>query len=238
MRAPDLQDSSRHALLASTQPRDAPTSRAPRALWACLALGTLLRLIWPLDFEWKFDEKWMFRKALRVAQGLDPWPWVGMPSGVGTENPGASIWVFAALAYVANDPVAMTSLVALLNALVLWGLAFWVQRTGQRRIERSASVESPVRGVTAAGAVLAEDLGADLIPVLLLPCCGRTRGASTRSPRSVWGSVVRCSVRSTCPVLLRGRARDRHPDRGAQARALERVAVWVACSAHCRCRPG
>jgi hypothetical protein len=151
-------------------PRDALGSRAPRALWACLALGTLLRLIWPLDFEWKFDEKWMFRKALRVAEGLDPWPWVGMPSGVGTENPGASIWVFAALAHIADDPVAMTTLVALLNALVLWGLAFWVQRTWPAEDRAIGFGGVALFAVSPLPVLFSRKIWAqDLLPVLLLP---------------------------------------------------------------------
>src|SRR5262245_57436320 len=94
-----------------------------RVLWSCIAVGTFARLIWPLDFEWKGDEKWMFEKAQRVAHGVDGWPWIGMPSGVGMENPGGSVWFFAALAHVTQTPPAMTFAVMLINVLALWGFA-------------------------------------------------------------------------------------------------------------------
>ena len=63
-------------------------------LWSCLAIGSVLRVIWPLDFEWKLDEKWMFRKAESIAHGYEPWPLLGMQNGIGTENPGAAVWLF------------------------------------------------------------------------------------------------------------------------------------------------
>jgi hypothetical protein len=96
--------------------------------WLFLIAGSLLRVCWPLDMEWKFDEKWMWNEAERIARGEVPWPTLGMPSGVGLENPGLSIWPFAALAYVARSPIAMTEAVQWLNVVALWGFALWTLR--------------------------------------------------------------------------------------------------------------
>ena len=91
--------------------------------------GALLRVIWPLDMEWKFDEKWMFAKALQIASGEKAWPVLGMPSGVGLRNPGLSVWPFGVLAHLTHDPVTMAQLVQWLNVLLLLGFALWILRT-------------------------------------------------------------------------------------------------------------
>jgi hypothetical protein len=101
--------------------------------WLLVAMGSVLRVLWPLDMEWKFDEKWMFRAALRIADGVDPWPWLGMTSGVGTRNPGMSIWPFALLARVLREPIAMVQAVCWVNVLALWGFALWARFTWPSR---------------------------------------------------------------------------------------------------------
>jgi hypothetical protein len=105
------------------------TTWLDRSAWLWIAFGSALRVLWPLDMEWKYDEKWMFATAVRLADGRAPWPWVGMPSGVKLRNPGLSIWQFAALARVFREPVAMAQAVQAINVLALWGLALWVVRT-------------------------------------------------------------------------------------------------------------
>src|SRR5262245_55136764 len=104
-----------------------------RAPWFLIAAGTLFRLVWPLDMEWKLDEKWMFQVAERIANGSEPWPWVGMQSGAGFRNPGLSIWPFAALGYLFDDPVAMVQTIQWVNVLALWGFAAWVVFTWDAR---------------------------------------------------------------------------------------------------------
>ena len=79
--------------------------------------------------EWKLDEKWMFQVSQRIASGADPWPWVGMQSGVGMRNPGLSIWPFALLGSLFHDPVAMVQTIQWVNVLALWGFAAWVCAT-------------------------------------------------------------------------------------------------------------
>jgi len=78
--------------------------------------------------EYKGDERWMFEHALRIP-ALEPWPALGMPSGVGLRNPGLSVSLFAALARItgARDPLSLCRAVVALNGLafVLLFLAAW-----------------------------------------------------------------------------------------------------------------
>ncbi|MBL8992816.1 MAG: hypothetical protein JNM63_05710 [Spirochaetia bacterium] len=87
---------------------------------AAILLGTLMRLVWLDDMEWKSDEIWMFQKAQEI-QRTGNYPPIGMPSGAGgLVNPGLSVWSFAFLAKVARTPVAMNAWIAGLNALTLF----------------------------------------------------------------------------------------------------------------------
>ncbi len=61
-----------------------------------LLLGTLLRLAWPLDMEYKLDEQYMFERVVNAGVS-EEWPTLGMPSGVHIRNPGMSLWIFIAL---------------------------------------------------------------------------------------------------------------------------------------------
>ena len=93
------------------------------ALLACaLACGVVLRLLWPADMEWKADEQRMFTWASAIGV-TEPWPQVGMASGVAVPNPGLSVWIFVPLARVAGDPVALAQLVQLANVIALFGFA-------------------------------------------------------------------------------------------------------------------
>lgn len=140
------------------------------APWVCIALGSVLRVLWPLDFEWKYDEKWMFERALRIADGSKPWPWIGMPSGAGVKNPGASIWPFAIFAHFARDPMSMTFVVMLLNVLALWGLALWVHKTWAREHRERVLWGVALFAVSPLPVLFARKIWAqDLLPVLLVP---------------------------------------------------------------------
>lgn len=104
----------------------APPAVTPRrdlfVMLGLLLLGSALRLVWAADMEWKADEIWMYETARNVADGTQPWPWLGMTSSTGLQNPGLSVWVFIALAYVAKTPVEMVRWVQWINILTLWGL--------------------------------------------------------------------------------------------------------------------
>jgi len=93
-----------------------------------LALGSFLRLLWPADMEWKYDEQFMQRRALAMARG-GIWPAVGMPSGAGgLRNPGLSIWAFGILARIDSSPLGLVASVMVLNVLALILFLFWTLR--------------------------------------------------------------------------------------------------------------
>ncbi len=92
-----------------------------------LGIGVLLRLLFPGDMEWKFDEQWLFDSASKVQAGGD-WPKVGMNSSQGVPNPGFSAWFFILLGYVAKTPLQMVFCVQLLNALALIAFFFYLKK--------------------------------------------------------------------------------------------------------------
>lgn len=95
-----------------------------------VALGITLRLTWVTDMEYKGDERFMFDRSQHVGRE-EPWPELGMESGVGTRNPGMSIWFFAVLARVfgATTPLSLDRAVILLNCGALVVLAFFALRS-------------------------------------------------------------------------------------------------------------
>ena len=97
-------------------------TRGSVALACALVCGLVLRMLWPADMEWKADEQWMFARASTIGIS-EPWPPVGMPSGVAVPNPGLSVWIFVPLARAAGDPVRLAQFVQLINVLALVGLA-------------------------------------------------------------------------------------------------------------------
>jgi hypothetical protein len=74
-----------------------------RKLWGplfiliALAAGILLRVLFVEDMEYKEDEQFNFLQTQLIGK-TQPWPWVGIASGVYIVNPGMSIWVFTLLA--------------------------------------------------------------------------------------------------------------------------------------------
>ena len=98
-----------------------------RAFFLLAALvGIALRLTWNEDMEFKGDEHFMFDRSQRIGQD-EPWPDLGMPSGVGLRNPGMSIWVFVVLAraFRATTPLGLDRAVVLVNCLAV-AFAVWL----------------------------------------------------------------------------------------------------------------
>ncbi len=108
------------------------------ALALAVLIGIVFRLIWATDMEYKGDELYMFERTQKIGVS-EPWPMLGMPSGVGTLNPGMSIWLFVAIARIfqATDPVALVRGVQTLNCLALILLAVfaakWVSKDEETR---------------------------------------------------------------------------------------------------------
>ena len=94
-----------------------------------LLMGVILRLSFPGDIEYKEDEKYMFAASQNIGK-TEPWPLLGMTSGVGVNNPGMSVWIFVALARVlhAAAPPDLARAVQFLNILGLLVLAFFSYR--------------------------------------------------------------------------------------------------------------
>ena len=78
--------------------------------------AAVLRLSYPADIEFKYDEHFMFERSQKIGV-TEPWPALGMASGAGTRNPGMSIWIFVGLArlFSAADPVALARTIQLLG---------------------------------------------------------------------------------------------------------------------------
>lgn len=104
-------------------------SKPALPFWVALTaivLGSVLRLIWLGDMEWKSDEVWMYQKAKEIER-TGQYPALGMPSGAGgLVNPGLSVWSFAFLAKVSKTPIQMNAWVAGLNALALFFFLFFI----------------------------------------------------------------------------------------------------------------
>jgi hypothetical protein len=103
--------------------REASYGRARRLVaFAALAiaLGAALRFAWPADMEFKADERTMFEQSQRIGAS-EPWPALGMVSGVGLRNPGMSVWLFVALARVlrVTTPTGLALAVMALNVVAL-----------------------------------------------------------------------------------------------------------------------
>ncbi|MGQ9688275.1 MAG: hypothetical protein ACUVXF_05740 [Desulfobaccales bacterium] len=94
-----------------------------------LGAGGLLRTIWLLDMEYKYDEWWMFQLTQKVGV-TEAWPHLGMDSSVGLPNPGLSAWIFLVPAkiFAITTPEGLTRLVQLTNVLALLVLALFILR--------------------------------------------------------------------------------------------------------------
>jgi hypothetical protein len=88
--------------------------------WIPLAifLGSILRLTFVQDMEYKEDEQYNFEQTQLIGK-TQPWPWYGIPSGVYLVNPGMSIWVFAVLAklFGIHQPTTLATAVQLFALL-------------------------------------------------------------------------------------------------------------------------
>ncbi|HEY7297802.1 MAG TPA: hypothetical protein VH684_07690 [Xanthobacteraceae bacterium] len=98
-------------------------------VFACVAGGMALRLMFPNDIEYKSDEAWTFTHVQADRAGA-PWPWTGLATSVGPPNPGFSLWVFVALArlFDVSTPPELARTVQILACvalIALVGFARW-----------------------------------------------------------------------------------------------------------------
>jgi hypothetical protein len=97
---------------------------------AAVAAGLVLRLSYPLDIEFKADERWTFEQV-RAALSGGSWLWSGMPTSIGGLNPGASLWVFIPLGWLfgADTPPQLARGVQCMNSAALIALVLFALRS-------------------------------------------------------------------------------------------------------------
>lgn len=147
-----------------------PSMAQGYCILALLVAGSVLRLLWPADMEWKGDEQWMFAHAVAYARhGV--LPWIGMPSGAGVVNPGFSIWPFTGFAlWGAQTPIAMVQWVQGLNVIALWGWAAFAWYAAPPRSRTTWLWGVALFAVSPLPVLFARKLWAqDLFPVLGMP---------------------------------------------------------------------
>ncbi len=112
-------------------------TRLPVLAVLALVVGAVLRLAYPADIEYKYDERWMFEKTQEVAGG-EPWPATGMPSSQGVVNPGLSVWSFIALQKLsgATTPVGLARAVHVVNILAILTLFSFIATVVTRQEKR------------------------------------------------------------------------------------------------------
>ncbi len=104
--------------------------RRPLVLvFAAVAIGAALRLVWLRDMEWKQDETWTYEHSRQVQHWSDL-SWTGMPASVGVPNPGMSLWVFVALTklFAVQDPTGLARAVQICNIGALVFLVWFACR--------------------------------------------------------------------------------------------------------------
>ena len=159
------------------------------ALFACaLACGIVLRLLWPADMEWKADEQRMFTWASAIGV-TEPWPPIGMASGVAVPNPGLSVWIFVPLARAAGDPVALVQLVQLGNVVALLGFAiFGASRAFSAPARQLWFAGLALMSVNPIAIVLARKIWAQsLLPVFGVAMLAAHAGRSSWAGAFIWG---------------------------------------------------
>jgi hypothetical protein len=108
-----------------------------KLIFLSILVGLVLRLMWTSDMEYKEDEEYHFVQSQTVGK-TQPWPWVGIPSGVFLVNPGASVWVYVALARItgASDPVALQKALSVFAVLGMSLVFFFAYRFVRDPVER------------------------------------------------------------------------------------------------------
>ncbi len=173
------------------------SAAAPRWLLpfvaAAVLAGAALRLAWPADMEWKADEQQMYALAGDLARG-GPLPWVGMSSGVGTRNPGMSVWAFAAVwrAFDVRSPLGLGRAVMTLNAAALLGLL--ALALTRRREEREGWLWAAALGAANPGALqLQRKIWAQsILPLPTLAFLAAFAHRRTIAGAFLWGLLGAC----------------------------------------------
>ena len=107
--------------------------RSVIGLAAAIVAGSIFRLIWLRDVEYKADEIWAFTQvqAFWHTHILPP---VGVPSSAGLPHPGLNIWGFIAISALLPTigPLELTRAVQIINIVAIIALAIFVQMAVDR----------------------------------------------------------------------------------------------------------
>ena len=126
--------------------------RAAIGLVLALVAGTVFRLAWGRDIEYKADEAAFFEEARQV-QSLRDLSFCGQTASVGVPAPGMSVWVLIGLAkaFAANDPPALARAVQICNVAALLLLIVFIYRCvppGEREAWLWAAALAAVNPIT------------------------------------------------------------------------------------------
>lgn len=154
-----------------------------------LVVGAALRLAYPLDFVYKYDQRYSLERSLAVGRSED-WPGLGMISGVGTRNPGLSVWVFVVLARAsdARDPVDLTRASVWTTILALALLASFARTTFAGRERASWYWAIALAAVNPMVVLAHRKIWAQtLVPLLLAPTLLAWSRRRSRIGSAAWG---------------------------------------------------
>lgn len=156
-----------------TAPLTPPADRSlqPWLVAALLLVGAWLRLRGMPEMEFKRDEQEAVRMGLQLLADRPwstsaPWPTHGMPSSNYIGNAPLFTWLVAAGWAALGDPVALTRVVAVINAGCLFPLWLWARR---RMSETAALMTLAIAAVSPFGVMFSRKLwGQDLMCVGVL----------------------------------------------------------------------
>ena len=151
----------------------------------CLCLGSVFRLIWVEDMEYKGDEPWWFEKS-QVIGRTEPIPMRGLISASGVDNPGMSLWIMAALAqgFELDTPTSLVRAIqvgAILALIVLFLFA-------RQRLSGAEQLQWYWGGALASVNFTAVLFSRKLWPVELLPIFSIFFLMAWWQRRSFWGA--------------------------------------------------
>lgn len=93
----------------------------------CILAGSILRLIFPYDIEYKADQILML-DWIHEFKNYGHFREIGMMSGGNVYNFGLGVWIFYLLGYIADTPVGLTMLIAFINVIALFVFYYFVDK--------------------------------------------------------------------------------------------------------------
>jgi hypothetical protein len=93
----------------------------------CITIGSFLRLAFPYDIEFKYDQKLMLDWIIEF-WNVGHFRSIGMMSGGNVPNFGFGVWLFYIIGWFNQTPVGLTMLVALINVFSLLFLFHFINR--------------------------------------------------------------------------------------------------------------